>query len=71
MKLLNKILYFSFLIMGALVYAQDVPPPPSGTGRGVGPGAPASPIDMYVYVLALLAVVFIVYFTKRIQKKLA
>lgn len=68
MKLINKTLLFAFLIIGAFLRAQGPPPPTDG--RGVGPGAPASPIDMYVYVLGVVAILFIVYYSKKSQKKL-
>jgi hypothetical protein len=47
-----------------LVYAQ--PPNPGGGGNGGnGTGAPSSPIDMYVYALGIIAVMFIAFFTKK------
>jgi len=73
MNYISKILLFTFLTVGAFLSAQtETPPaPPGGGGGGVGPGAPASPIDAYVYVLGLVAVLFIAYYTKRASKKLA
>jgi len=72
MRLLHKILFFTFLLFGIILKAQEAPPlPPPGEGRGVGPGSPASPIDMYVYILALVAIVFIVYFSRKVEKKIA
>ena len=74
MKLFNKTLLFLFLAVGTFLQAEDgpiAPPPPgSGGGGGTGPGGVTSPIDMYVYVLALLAIFLIVYFVKKNQKKL-
>ncbi len=74
MKLFNKTLLFLFLVVGTFLQAEDgpiAPPPPgSGGGGGTGPGGVTSPIDMYVYVLALLAIFLIVYFVKKNQKKL-
>ena len=71
MKLINRTLLFAFLIIGAFLRAQGPPPPTDGRGGGgVGPGAPASPIDMYVYVLGVVAILFIVYYSKKSQKKL-
>jgi hypothetical protein len=63
MKTINKLVSALFLLAVLLVNAQ--PPNPGGGGGGVGPGAPASPIDMYVYVLGMIAVMFIAFFTKR------
>ncbi|WP_228421910.1 hypothetical protein [Chryseobacterium soldanellicola] len=44
---------------------MNAQPPDPGGGGVVGPGAPSSPIDMYVYALGVVAVMFIVFFTKR------
>lgn len=63
MKTINKLVSALFLLAVLLVNAQ--PPNPGSGGGGVGPGAPASPIDMYVYVLGMIAVMFIAFFTKR------
>lgn len=71
MKFLNRSLLILFLMIGSLLYADDpiVPiPTPPGSG-GVGPGAPASPIDMYVYILAIAAILFIVLYAKRIKQR--
>lgn len=77
MKLINRTLFLTFLFIGAFVLAEIParPPspaygPPGGGGGGVGPGTPASPIDMYVYVLGVVAILFIVYYSKKSQKKL-
>ncbi|SEW38300.1 hypothetical protein SAMN05421841_2449 [Chryseobacterium wanjuense] len=63
MKTINKLVSALFLLAVLLVNAQ--PPNPGSGGGGVGPGAPASPIDMYVYVLGMIAVMFIAFFTKK------
>ncbi len=66
MKLLNKIVLFACLIVGFFLNAQETPPPPGGIeNKGVGPGAPASPIDMYVYVLLIFAMILIYYTAKK------
>ncbi len=60
-------LLFTFL-GNVMIFAQfegGGPPPPEGVG------APASPIDMYVYILAIAAIVFIVLYAKRIHQKQA
>ena len=63
----------SILIMGVLVNAQPpCPTCPPGGGGGTGrttPGAVASPIDMYVYILAIAAILFIVLYAKKKQQK--
>lgn len=72
MKAINKLLLTFFLFTAALVSADVGPvgpggPPTPGDVGPVGPGAPAaSPIDMYVYALGVVAVLFIVYFAKKI-----
>lgn len=75
MRIINKLVSAFFLIFGfLLINAQKMPPAPdSGTAsRGtVGPGAQASPIDMYVYALGIIAVMFIVFFTKKYTSKKA
>lgn len=76
MKLINKSLFFLLLLVGAL-YSAEVPPVPlppgdgDGGGGTGGTGSPASPIDMYIYALVLVGFLFIVYFNKAKQKKMA
>jgi len=69
MRIINKLVSAFFLIFGfLLVSAQKMPPAPNSgeASRGtVGPGAQASPIDMYVYALAIIAVMFIIFFNKK------
>ncbi|WP_137905290.1 signal peptidase [Chryseobacterium sp. 2VB] len=67
MRTINKLVLAFFLF--AVSLANAAPPQPAipiggGTG-GNGTGSPASPIDMYVYVLGIVAIGFIVYFTKK------
>jgi len=69
MKLYNKIIFILFLGAGLFLRAEEPPLPPGG-GGGVGPGAPASPVDMYVYVLAIVALALIAYYQRKIQKNL-
>ena len=71
MKFLNRSLLILFLMIGSLLYADDpiVPIPTPPGGGGTGPGAPASPIDMYVYILAIAAILFIVLYAKRIKQR--
>lgn len=72
MRLINKTLLFAFLIIGAFLRAQQGPPspPPGGGGGGTGPGVPASPIDMYVYILAVIGFIFIIYFSRKQQRNI-
>jgi len=63
MKAINRLVTLLFVFATLIMNAQ--PPDPGGGGGGTGPGAPASPIDMYVYALGMVAVMFIIFFTKR------
>ncbi|KQT20677.1 hypothetical protein ASG22_17025 [Chryseobacterium sp. Leaf405] len=73
MKALNKLISTFFLFAILMVSAQSrpaVPAPGEETSRGiVGPGAPASPIDMYILALGIIAVMLIVFFTKKYANK--
>ena len=73
MKAINKLLYSFFLLIATIsVSAQTTPPNPgSGGTGGSGTGAPATPVDMYVYALGIIAVMFIVFFTKKYTSKKA
>ena len=71
MKLLNKVLFYLLITAGSFYKAQTEPPPPMAEqSGGVGPGAPASPIDMYVYVLAAAAMLFMCYYHYKTRKKI-
>jgi hypothetical protein len=72
MKKINKFILPSVLFfLSVFVYGQPpgtgTPPGPTGPGipGSVGPGRQASPIDMYIYVLAVAAILMIVYFAKK------
>lgn len=71
MKLINKTLFFLFLFAVMLYNGQTPPIPGDDGGGGTGTGAPASPIDMYVYVLAVVGILFIIFYNKLKQRKLA
>lgn len=73
----NKLFFslvFTLLCVVQVLADPPLPPPPidpgDGTG-GTGPGGTSSPIDMYIYILALVGLIFIIYFTKKRQKNLA
>ena len=57
------------LLSNTLLHAQ-APPPPGGGNGGTTPESASAPIDMYVYVLVIIAITFIVYFSKKYQKKI-
>lgn len=73
MKLINKLLFFLFLAVGTFYKADvpDVPSPPPGGGGRSGLGTLASPIDMYVYALAAVGLLLIIFYNKLKQRKLA
>ncbi|SIQ37805.1 hypothetical protein SAMN05880574_11178 [Chryseobacterium sp. RU37D] len=65
MKTINKLVSALFLFAIVMINAQPGGGPPGG-GGGTTPGAlPSSPIDMYVYALGIIAVMFIAFFTKK------
>ncbi|REC46264.1 signal peptidase [Chryseobacterium pennipullorum] len=71
MKTLNKLVFVFFLFATLLAKADidDMPVPGGGGtgGHGTG-GSPSSPIDMYVYLLSVVAVAFIIFYTKKYKK---
>ena len=66
----NKIRYTLVLLFMSIAAIAQPPDPGGGTG-GVGPGARSSSVDMYALVLAIIAIVFAIYFAKNYVKKLA
>ena len=71
MKTINKLVSAFFLLTVFLINAQTPSQPPSGGLGGSGTGSLASPVDMYVYVLGIIAVMFIAFFTKKYTSKKA
>ena len=70
MKITNKL--FLILLSSASVlnlYAQPSTPPGGGAPGGTTPGAQSIPVDMYVYVLAILAVLMVVFFAKKYKSQ--
>lgn len=65
MKNISKLLNFLFVFAILFVNAQLPSLPQPGGQGGNGTGSPASPIDMYVYVLVLAAILMIAYFAKK------
>ncbi|KUJ53925.1 hypothetical protein [Chryseobacterium aquaticum] len=59
----NKILYLVMFFFCLLFKAEELPQP-GGSGAN-GYGNQASPIDMYVYVLGIVAILIIAYFAKK------
>lgn len=53
-----------FVLLSTFLLAG--PPPPDGGAGGSTPGAkPQSPIDMYIYILAVVAVLGVSIYAKR------
>ncbi|KQS93708.1 hypothetical protein [Chryseobacterium sp. Leaf394] len=72
MKNINKVLSVLFLMAISLVYGQEGLPEPvdPGGGQGTGgTGAQSIPVDMYVYVLAVVAVMLLVFFAKKYKSQ--
>lgn len=71
----NRLILSAFFIFVSLLVSAQ----PGGSGNGpgsgggsTGPGAqepPSSPIDMYVYALSIVAVLFIVFFTNKYKSQ--
>ncbi|WP_449388486.1 signal peptidase [Chryseobacterium lineare] len=73
MKSINKfipvIFFFGFQL---IISAQDKVPPPNSNSNAkgiVGPGVQSSPVDMYIYVLAIVAIILITFFSKKYTPK--
>ena len=71
MKNINKLIYilavFTNLLLGAQLVPQPVDPT---TGGGVtGTGSQSIPVDMYVYVLAVVAIMLVVFFAKKYKSQ--
>ena len=69
MKNIFKIFVTAFVFLGNFLLNAQAPPPPGGGAGGTTPGAAAAPIDMYIYILAIAAILFIVIYAKRIQRR--
>lgn len=58
------ITFFSNVLVNAQFEGSDDPPPPEDVG------SPASPIDMYLYLLAIVAFGFMWYYHAKTRKTL-
>lgn len=58
------ITFFSNVLVNAQFEGSDDPPPPEEVG------SPASPIDMYLYLLAIVAFGFMWYYHAKTRKTL-
>lgn len=75
-KNILRFLILTYLFVSGLMFAEEVPMPPSemarpgGTGGDTGtPGAQSIPVDMYVYILAVVAVMLLVLFAKKYKSQ--
>lgn len=66
---MKRILLLPLLILSIYLKAENPPEPQNAPGDGGaggdGFGTVASPIDMYVYVLAIIAVFMIFFYVKK------
>lgn len=71
MKTINKLVYTFFLFTVLMISAQAPPNPGGGGtgGSGTGGTVVSSPIDMYVYVLAIIAIMLIIFFSRKYTPK--
>lgn len=69
MKTINKLVTSAFFLSAVSLINAQVVTNPGGGGGVVGPGAPASPVDMYIYALSGVAILFIVFFAKKIKRQ--
>ena len=70
-NIVNKLVLGVLITLGALLSGQMLPPPPPPQEEtGGGPGTKEDvPVDMYVIFLAIIAVMFIVYFVRQYNNK--
>lgn len=69
-NIVNKLVLGVLITLGALLSGQMLPPPPPPQEESGGPGAQEDvPVDMYVIFLAIIAVMFIVYFVRQYNNK--
>ena len=74
MKITNKLFLFVLTITSFVsILAQGPISPPGtpggGAPGGTTPGAQSIPVDMYTYVLAIVAITMIVFFTKKYKSQ--
>ena len=68
--LLKKVYGFLFIITSMLAFGQSVPPPPENPESGDIGAYPASPIDDYVVLLFVIALVMIVTFVMKSKQRI-
>lgn len=67
MKKFNRLLVIICVFAVSLLHAQLPPKPvdPNGGTGTVGTGAQSVPVDMYVYILGIVALMLIILYTKK------
>ena len=67
MKKIDKITLSIFIFAVSLLNAQLPPKPvdPNGGTGSVGTGAQSVPVDMYIYILGIIALLLIIFYTRR------
>ncbi|KQT21801.1 hypothetical protein ASG31_00180 [Chryseobacterium sp. Leaf404] len=71
MKIITKYIFLALVLLSNFILAQTPQCPTCGTGGGGGttPGKQSIPVDMYVYVLAAVAVMMVVFFAKKYKSQ--
>ncbi|SMP36056.1 signal peptidase [Chryseobacterium profundimaris] len=64
MKTIHK-LYIAFFLSFSFVVSAQPPNPPGGNGAGGDGTGEQVPVDMYVYLLAVIAIMLILFFSKK------
>ena len=71
-KLFYSLIFIVVFNITALANDPPMPPPDPGGGTGgSGTGGPSAPIDMYIYVLIFVGIMFILYYANKKQKNIA
>ncbi len=71
-KLFYSLLFTLLFSITALANDPPMPPPDPGGGTGGGgTGSPSAPIDMYIYALIFVGIMFILYYANKTQKNIA
>lgn len=69
-NIVNKLVLGVLITLGGVLSGQMLPPPPPPQQESGGPGTKEDvPVDMYVIFLAIIAVMFIVYFVRQYNNK--
>lgn len=68
--LLKKIYGFLFLITSVLAFGQSIPPPPENPESGDIGAYPVSPIDDYIVLLFVVAIVLILVVAVKSKQRL-